>query len=160
MVFESLFQCTYPVPTEPVEFKTHPTIPEIEASRCGFVRCKVEDTPVRVYSAKTIGAIVMECWTGEILKPFTNVRHKNLNPYDFHLDNLEILVVDDPERIVKEKVFFDNTVAQMLIREEMFGDYRDMEAYFIQLGIPHKFIKGWLKKSTHHKSKQFENHYI
>jgi hypothetical protein len=76
------------------------------------------------------------------------------------LDNLEILVVDDPERIAKEKVFFDNTEAHMLIREEMCGDYRDMEAYFIQLGIPHKFIKGWLKKSTHHKSKQFENHYI
>jgi len=157
LIFESLFQCTYPVRTEPIEFRTHPTIPEIEATRCGFVRCKNEDSRMDVYTSKTTGAIVMECWTGQVLPPYTNVRHKNLNPYDFHLDNLEILVVDDPDRIEKEKIFFENTVNQMLLREEMFGEYRDMEAYFRQLGIPQKFIKGWLKKSTRSKSKQFEN---
>ena len=99
----------------------------------------------------------MECWTGKVLPPYTNVRHKNLNPYDFHLDNLEILVVDDPQRIVNEKIFFENTVDQMLLREEMFGEYRDMEDYFKQLGIPQKFIKSWMKRSKQYKLKQFEN---
>ncbi len=99
----------------------------------------------------------MECWTGQVLPPYTNVRHKNLNPYDFHLDNLEILVVDDPDRIANEKIFLENTVDQMLLREEMFGEYRDMESYFRQLGVPQKFIKAWMKKSKQYKSKQFEN---
>ena len=147
MVFESLFQCTYPVPNEPVIFKTHPTIPQIEASKCGFVRCKNEDHRLDALTSKSTAAIVMECWTGQVLPPYTNVRHKNLNPYDFSLDNLEILVVDDPERIANEKRFFENTVEQMLLREEMFGEKRDMLDYFKQLGIPQRFIKGWMKHS-------------
>lgn len=157
MVFESLFQCTYPVPTEPVVFKTHPEIPEIEASRCGFVRCKDEDSRIDYHTKKSISAIVMECWTGSVLPPYTNIRHKNLNPYDFSLDNLEILVVDDPQRIANEKAFLDNTVNQMLLREEMFGEYRDMEDYFKQLGISQRYIKAWARKSKQYKMKQFEN---
>lgn len=160
MIFESLFECTYPVATEPVEFKTHPTISEIEATRCGFVRCKDEDSRMDIHTSKSTAAIVMECWTGNILPPYTNIRHKNLNPYDFSLDNLEILVVDDPQRIANEKAFLENTVSQMLLREEIFGDKRDMEDYFKQLGIPQRFIKAWSRKSKQYNSKQFENDFI
>ena len=76
-----------------------------------------------------------------------------MNPYDLRIENLEILVVDDPQRIENEKRFFKNTVNQMLIREQMFGEYRDMEEYFKQLGIPAKFINGWKRTKAKQKKK-------
>ena len=160
MVFESLFQCTYPVATYPVEFRTHPTIPELEASYCGVVRCKHEDGLVHNYTSKSAAHIVFECWTGEELKPFTNMRFKNLNSYDTSYENLEILVLHCPIRIANEKKFLENTVDQMLIREELFGHKRDMVDYFTQLGIAQRYIKAWQKVSPQHKAKQFKNEMV
>ena len=160
MVFESLFQCTYPVPTYPVEFKTHPTIPELEASYCGVVRCKGDDDLVHNYTKKGTAHIVLECWSGQELKPFTNIRFKNLNPYDTSYENIEILVLHCPERIANEKKFLENTVEQMLIREELFGHKRDMEQYFTQLGIAQRYIKAWQKVSPQYKSKQFKSEMV
>jgi hypothetical protein len=156
LVFESLFQCTYPVATYPVEFKTHPTIPELEASYCGVVRCKNDDDKVDYYSHKSTAHIVFECWSGSELLPYTNLRYKNLNVYDTSYENLEILVLHCPDRIAKEKKFMENTVDQMLIREELFGHKRDMEDYFKELGIAQRYIKAWQKVSPQHKSKQFK----
>ena len=157
MVFESLFQCTYPVATYPVEFKTHPTIPELEASYCGVVRCKNDDDKVDYYSHKSTAHIVFECWSGEELKPYTNLRFKNLNIYDTSYENLQILDLHCPIRIANEKKFLENTVQQMLIREEIFGHKRDMVEYFTQLGIAHRYIKAWQKVSPQHKLKQTES---
>ena len=154
MIFESLFQCTYPVATYPVEFKTHPAIPELEASRCGVVRCKDEEGLVQNYTKKSTAHIVFETWSGEELKPFTNIRYKNLNPYDTSYDNLEILVLHCPIRIANEKKFTENTVEQMLLREEMFGHKRDMVDYFTKLGIAQRYIKAWQKVSPKYKMKQ------
>jgi hypothetical protein len=156
LIYESLFQCTYPVHSEPVVFKSHPTIPQIEASKCGVVRCKSEEDRIDYYSKKGIPHLVWECWTGEELKPFTNIRYKNLNFYDTSFENLEILVVDDKGRQDKERQFLINTVDQMLLREEIFGDRRDMVDYFTELGVPQRFIKAWQKVSPQHKAKLFE----
>ena len=156
MVFESLFQCTYPVATYPVVFKNHPTIPEIEASRCGVVRCKDDEDKVGNYSHKSVGHLVWECWSGEELKPFTNIRFKNMNPYDLSYDNLEILVLHCPIRIAKEKKFMENTVKQMLIREELFGHKRDMTQYFTELGMQSRYINAWQKVSPQYRAKQFK----
>jgi len=153
LVYRSLFECTYPVHEGTPVFKTHPTIPELEASRCGYVRTVDSEHRIDAYSTKSLAAIVYECWSQSVLKPFTNIRYKNLNPYDLSYDNLEILVVDDPERIEKEKRFMENTVDQMLLREQMFGEYRDMEDYFKQLGIPTKYINMWKKKSPSYNPK-------
>jgi len=160
LVFESLFHCTYPVATYPVEFRNHPTIPELEASYCGVVRCKIDDGLVHNYTSKSTAHIVFECWTGEELKPFTNMRFKNLNPYDTSYENLEVLVLHCPIRIAKEKNFTENTVKQMLIREELFGHKRDMEEYFKQLGIAQRYIKAWQHASLNNKSKQYKNEMV
>ena len=160
MVFESLFQCTYPVATYPVEFKTHPTIPELEASYCGVVRCKNDDDRIDYYTKKSTAHIVFECWSGEELRPFTNLRFKNLNPYDTSYENIEILVLHCPIRIANEKKFTENTIKQMLIREEIFGHKRDMVEYFKQLGIPQRYIKQWEKVSPQCKSKQYQNELV
>jgi len=156
LVFESLFHCVYPVATYPVEFKNHPTVPELEASYCGVVRCKVEDGLVHNYTKKGTAHIVFECWTGVELAPYTNLRFKNLNPYDTSYENIEILDLHCPVRIAKEKEFTVNTVNQMLLREKLFGHKRDMVEYFTQLGIPQRYIKQWQNASPQHKSKLFE----
>ena len=80
-----------------------------------------------------------------------------MNPHDLHVDNLEILVVDDPERIEKERVFIANTVDQMLLREQIFGEYRDMMEYFKQLEIPTKYINAWKKQSPKYNLKQIKH---
>ena len=160
MVFESIFHCTYPVATYPVEFRNHPTIPELEASYCGVVRCKVDDMPVYNYTKKGTAHIVFECWTGKELRPYTNLRFKNLNPYDTSYENIEILDLHCPVRIAKEKKFLENTVEQMLIREEIFGHRRDMTQYFIQLGIAQRYINAWQRVSPQHKSKQFKSEMV
>ena len=153
MVFESLFQCTYPVPSEPVVFKTHPTIPQIEASKCGFVRCKVEDGRLDSYSTKGIPHLVYECWSGEVLPLYTTIRYKNLNPYDLRFENLKIYN-GNPLRSPDEKAFYENTITQMLLREEMLGEHRDMLEYFKQIGMPQKYITGWSKRSKNYNPKQ------
>ena len=160
MVFESLFHCVYPVATYPVEFRNHPTIPELEASYCGVVRCKVDDAPVSNYTKKSTAHIVFECWTGEELKPYTNMRFKNLNIYDTSFENLEILDLHCVVRIAKEKEFTVNTVNQMLLREKLFGHKRDMEQYFKELGIPQRYIKAWQNARVKDKVKQTETNFI
>ena len=160
MIFESIFHCTYPVATYPVEFKTHPTIPELEASYCGVVRCKVDDVPVYNYTKKGTAHIVFECWTGKELLPYTNLRYKNLNIYDTSFENIEILNLHCPIRIEKEKEFTVNTVKQMLIREEIFGHKRNMVDYFTQLGIPQRYIRAWQNASPQYKSKQFKSEMV
>ena len=157
MVFESLFHCVYPVANYPVEFKDHPSIPEIEASYCGVVKCKDEEGLVHNYTKKSTAHLVFETWSGQELKPFTNIRYKNLNPYDTSYDNLEILVLHCPIRIANEKKFTENTVEQMLLREKLFGHKRNMEEYFTQLGVPQRYIKAWQKVSQQPKLKQTEN---
>ena len=160
MVFESLFHCVYPVANYPVEFRNHPTIPELEASYCGVVRCKVDDVPVYNYTKKGIAHIVFECWTGVELAPYTNIRFKNLNPYDTSYENIEILDLHCPIRIAKEKKFTENTVSQMLLREKLFGHKRDMVEYFTQLGIPQRYIKAWQNASLKNKVKQNETNLV
>ena len=157
MVFESIFHCVYPVVNYPIEFKTHPTIPEIEASRCGVIRCKDDEQKVDNYSHKSVAHIVFECWSGEELAPFTNIRFKNMNQYDASYENLELLVLHCPIRIAKEKEFTINTVNQMLIREEIFGHKRNMLEYFNQLNIPQRYIRQWEKVSPQYRAKQTEN---
>ena len=160
MVFESLFHCVYPVANYPVEFKPHPTIPELEASYCGVVRCKDEEGLVHNYTHKSTAHIVFECWTGQELAPYTNLRFKNLNIYDTSFENIEILDLHCPIRIAKEKKFTENTVNQMLLREKLFGHKRDMEEYFTQLGVPQRYIKAWMKESLKDKVKQTETNFI
>lgn len=157
MVFESIFHCTYPVSSGHIIFKTHPTLPELEASRCDVVRCKDDEQKVDNYSHKSVAHIVFECWSGEELKPFTNIRFKNMNQYDASYDNLEILILHCPIRIAKEKKFMQNTVNQMLIREELFGHKRDMTQYFNELGIHQKYIRQWEKVSPQCRAKQYNN---
>jgi len=154
VVYESLFHCVYPVSTEPVQFKTHPTIPEIEASRCGVVRCKSEDDMVDHFTKKSSQHLVWECWTEEELPAYTNIRFLNMNPYDTSFDNLEIMCVDDPARQERERKFIDNTVEQMLIREKFYGDGRDMVKYFKDLGLTKRYIKAWQKVSPNYNVKQ------
>lgn len=160
MIFESIFHCIYPVATEAVEFKTHPTIPELEASYCGVVRCKVDDVPVYNYTKKSTAHIVFECWTGVELAPYTNLRFKNLNPYDTSYENIEVLVLHCPERIANEKKFTENTVEQMLLREKLFGHKRDMVQYFIRLGIAQRYINAWQNASVKDKVKQTETNLV
>ncbi len=150
MVFESLFHCVYVVHDYPVEFKRHPTIPEIEASRCGVVKCVNEDDRIEYFTKKATPHLVYETWTGTELLPYTNLRYRNMNPHDTSFDNLEILRVDDVERQEKEKAFLNNTVNQMLLREKQFGGKRDMIEYFTELGVPQRFLKAYQKEKAKH----------
>ena len=50
-----------------------------------------------------------------------------------------------------------NTVNQMLIREELFGHKRDMTQYFNELGIHQKYIRQWEKVSPQCRAKQYNN---
>lgn len=148
MVFESLFHCVYPVSTAPVEFKTHPTIPQIEASYCGVVRCINEDDRLDTYTKKGVAHLVWECWTQIELLPYTNLRFKNMNFYDTSFENLEILRIEDKDRQEKERRFIDNTVKEMLLREKAFGHYRNMHEYFKEIGVSQRYIKAWEKVSV------------
>ena len=80
-----------------------------------------------------------------------------MNQYDASYDNLEILILHCPIRIAKEKKFMQNTVNQMLIREELFGHKRDMTQYFNELGIHQKYIRQWEKVSPQCRAKQYNN---
>lgn len=153
-IYQSLFECSYPSIEEDIVFKTHPSLP-YEVNNYGYIRHLDPDNESWIYhlpKSKTV--LIYETWYGLELSDRVVIKFRNNNPYDFRPKNLEIILVRDTQRILKEREFTKNTVDQMLLRELMFGDHRDMEEYFVSLGFPNSYINKWKKISPWYKAKQ------
>lgn len=151
-IYRHLFECDYPVINEPLEFRQHPAWP-IKASNYGSLEPLDPDQedafvdPIRY--GRTKACLIYECWTGQGMPQRTQIKHVNLNPYDFRPDNLQPVKVKDEPRILKEKEFMLATVEQMLIREEDYAYlFGDASRAWKMLGIPKHYISAWQEVSN------------
>lgn len=143
-IYNNLFECEYPVVQGELIWKKHPDY-NIEVSNYGHFRNIDDEDNHMNKTGRVVHVLTYEAFNGVKLKKNTYIIPKNMNPYDTRIENLIISTPFNNERLKQERQFIKNTLDEMLRKEPKIPGGMDPEEYWIQLGIPRRYMTYWRK---------------
>lgn len=143
-IYTNLFECEYPVVQGELIWKKHPDY-NIEVSNyCHFRNIDDDDNRMN-QTGRVAHILAYEAFNNVKLKKNTYVIPGNMNPYDLRIENLIISTPLNKERLKQERQFIKNTLDEMLKREPRISQFMDPEEYWMQLGMPKRYMSYYRK---------------